>query len=222
MMPNVQVLRRAPGLMPRPTRAYVMAEHGPCERALLLRQRIGMALAILAAAETQPGLDPRAAAHFARLRAQIAHLPTAWEGAFGRSWEDGRQLHWMDTAQKRGPAARALLAQAYPTDNRRPLDEYPPWQAARATCLAIRADAEREARAEMDRRRQVLREHIARARMEEAIRAARTQRRWEEAQRRQAQAERRRQEQELHQFRTGTQKRVRFPNERRKQRVRSR
>lgn len=218
MTPNIDLLRRASSLMPPATRVYVMAEHGPSKPALLLRQRIGMALAVLEAAETQAGLDPRAAAHCAALRARIAHLPQAWEGAFGFSWREGERLHWLDQAQKRGPAARALYAQAYPQDNRRPLDEWPTWQEARAVCLAIGADAEHEERREVWRRHQIIRAQIRRGQQERAIQAQRLA----QMERRRAEWERRRQTRELHEFRTDTQRRVPFPNERRKQLVRSR
>jgi hypothetical protein len=215
--PTLTLIRDAQARAPR--NLFYTNGAGPGERALAMRTRIATVLALLEACEASPHLDDRARANAAALRARIAHLPTAWEGAFGVAWEDGRRLKWIE--RKQGPAARAMRLDAYPRDVLDPrdrLDRYPPWQAARGVCVRIRIEGEKAARAELERRRAAYREQMARFDHESWARL----RREREARERREAIDRRRQARELHEFRTGTQRRVRFPKERgQRQRTRS-
>lgn len=215
--PILTLIRDAQARAPR--NLFYTNGAGPGERALAMRTKIATVLALLEAAEAAPGLDDRARANARALRERIAHLPQAWEGAFGYAWQDGRRLKWAE--RRMGPAARALLEDVAPTralDPRDRLDRYPPWQAARGVCVRIRIEGERAARAELERRRQAYREQMARFQEESWARLERARK--VEAYR--AAQDRRRQARELHEFRTGTQRRVPFPKERQRQRQRTR
>jgi hypothetical protein len=216
--PILTLIRDAQARAPR--NLFYTNGAGPGERALAMRTKIATVLALLEACEAAPGLDPKAVAKARALRQRIAHLPQVWEAAFCHGWEDGHRLKHHER-HRVGPAARAMRLDVYPCnvlDPRDRLDRYPPWQAARGVCVRIRIEGERAARAELERRKAAYRAQMAAFDAESWARL----RREREAAERRAEWDRRRQARELHEFRTGTQRRVSFPKERQRQRQRQR
>ena len=139
----------------RAPRALRWHPHSASQAALDLRTRIATAMALLEAAAACPSLTPAVRARCMVLRAGIASMPQAWEGAFGYAWTDGRVL--KPSERKRSPLARAMADDvwnsAVPVAPPRAA-AWKPWQdalgAARVIRDAHRIQSARDARARRD------------------------------------------------------------------------